>query len=203
MKKFFVAVLAAVSIVTANAQQPVGTFSIQPKVGLNIASLTDTDDDDGARTGFVIGVEGMHQASDNVGLSLGVLYSQQGATGEDRDYDTTVKLDYINVPIMANVYVVKGLALKLGLQLGFLVNDKCEVKNSSFSAEVDLEDAFKKLNIPISVKSVDFSIPVGLSYEYSNVVLDARYNWGLTEVINGMDLSMKNSVFQFTLGYKF
>ena len=47
------------------------------------------------------------------------------------------------------------------------------------------------------------SIPVGLSYEYANVVLDARYNWGVTKVADLGDNSPKNSVFQITLGYKF
>ena len=51
------------------------------------------------------------------------------------------------------------------------------------------------------VKSVDFSIPVGLSYEYANFQLDARYNWGVSKVIDDDD--EKNSVFQITLGYKF
>ena len=50
-------------------------------------------------------------------------------------------------------------------------------------------------------KTVDLSIPVGLSYEYSNFVFDARYNFGVTKVAD--DADSKNSVFQFTLGYKF
>ncbi len=44
---------------------------------------------------------------------------------------------------------------------------------------------------------------VGLSYEYQNVVLDARYNWGLTKIYDVDKLDSKNSVFQITLGYKF
>ena len=51
------------------------------------------------------------------------------------------------------------------------------------------------------IKSVALSIPVGLSYEISNVVLDARYNWGVTKAFDGLD--SKNSVFQVTIGYKF
>ena len=49
--------------------------------------------------------------------------------------------------------------------------------------------------------SFDLSIPVGLSYEYKNVCLDARYNYGLTNFEKGYN--QKNSVFQITLGYKF
>ena len=58
-------------------------------------------------------------------------------------------------------------------------------------------------NLPdgADIKSFDFSIPVGVSYEYSNFQLDARYNWGMTKVADWAD--SKNSVFQITLGYKF
>ena len=48
---------------------------------------------------------------------------------------------------------------------------------------------------------MDFSIPVGISYEYNNFVVDGRYNFGVTKIIDGFD--SKNSVFQITLGYKF
>ena len=51
------------------------------------------------------------------------------------------------------------------------------------------------------VKGFDLAIPVGVSYQYQNIVLDARYNWGVTKVFDDGD--SKNSVFQITLGYKF
>ena len=99
--------------------------------------------------------------------------------------------DAINIPILANVYVVKGLAVKVGIQPAFKVNEEMKMNSElgSGSKEVD------------SAESFDFSIPVGLSYEFNNVVLDARYNFGVTSVADGGDA--KNSVFQFTLGYKF
>ena len=53
----------------------------------------------------------------------------------------------------------------------------------------------------LKANTFDLSIPVGLSYEYKNFVLDGRYNFGVTNISkNG---NPKNSVFQFTLGYKF
>ena len=95
---------------------------------------------------------------------------------------------------MANVYVTKGLAVKLGVQPGFLVSstNKAEAKTFLGSGSTTNE---------IKAKSVDFSIPVGISYEYNNFQLDARYNWGLTKVFE--NFKDKNSVFQITLGYKF
>ncbi len=177
------------SSVATFAQHAVGSFTIQPKVGLNIATLTKADGSD-PRVGFVGGAEFEYQAADIVSLSFGALYSQQGCKYDVSGVKTTSKLDYINVPVLANVYVAKGLAVKLGVQPGFNVNSSVKVAKGNTKVETDAD-----------AKSVDFSIPVGLSYEYNNFVLDGRYNWGLTKVVDGAD--SKNSVFQITLGYKF
>ena len=45
---------------------------------------------------------------------------------------STNKLDYINVPIMANVYVTKGLAVKLGVQPGFLISSTTKAEANTF-----------------------------------------------------------------------
>ena len=52
------------------------------------------------------------------------------------------------------------------------------------------------------VSKFDLSIPVGVSYEYKNIVLDARYNWGLVKVVNVGD-AFYNRCFMLSLGYKF
>ena len=200
MKKLLLSTLILLATVASHAQQAVGTVTLQPKVGINIASLTNTDGSD-PRIGPAAGAELEYQVSDIVSLSGGVLYSMQGVKEKDNGVSATVKLDYINITILANVYVTKGLAVKLGIQPGFMVNDKFKVASGSASGEVSFEDAMKAAGTDASLKKFDFSIPVGLSYEYKNVVLDARYNWGLTKVIDGVDT--KNSVFQITLGYKF
>ncbi|MBQ8456986.1 MAG: hypothetical protein IJ540_05230 [Prevotella sp.] len=51
------------------------------------------------------------------------------------------------------------------------------------------------------IKSFQFAIPVGASYEYKNFVLDARYNIYLTKIYKDGD--GRHSVFAITLGYKF
>lgn len=189
MKKLLLMAAVMLASVGAYAQHAVGSFNLQPKVGINIANLTDLDDSD-PRVGFVGGVEGEYQATDIFSVSAGVLYSMQGAKNKVSGVTETMKLDYINVPILANVYVVKGLAVKLGIQPGFKVN-----------SEYKLDAAGKTASTDVDAKSFDFSIPVGISYEFSNIQLDARYNWGLTKTFDNTDC--KNSVFQITLGYKF
>ena len=53
-------------------------------------------------------------------------------------------------------------------------------------------------------KSVDFGIPLGLSYEYKNISLDARYYFGLTKIDKTENPdTAKNRYFSITLGYRF
>lgn len=200
MKKLFISTLMMLATVSTYAQQAVGTLTFQPKVALNIASITESDGSD-PRFAPAIGAELEYQATDIFSLSGGVIYSMQGAKESADGIDGTIKLDYINVPILANVYVAKGLAVKLGLQPGFMVNNKVKVSGGGASAEVGLEDAMEAAGTPISLNKFDLSIPVGLSYEFNNIVLDARYNWGVTKLFENED--PKNSVFQISLGYKF
>ena len=190
MKKLFLAVVAMMISAATFAQNEVGQLTIQPKVGVNIANITDADDAD-PRIGLAAGAEFEYGLTDNIGLSAGVLYSMQGFKTTEEGVDCTLKLDYLNVPILANFYVAKGFAVKLGVQPGFKLSSKAEFKGSGGSKEVDV-DGFK---------SVDLSIPVGLSYQYQNIVFDARYNWGVTKIVD--DVDSKHSVFQITVGYKF
>lgn len=200
MKKLILMAAVMLASVGAYAQHAVGSFNLQPKIGMNVAMLTDTEKAV-PRIGLAVGVEGEYQVSDIFSISGGVLYSMQ-----DNKYEAasnllkskvtnTVKLDYVNVPIMANVYVVKGLAVKLGIQPGFKVSSKLNTDVNTPIAKGNKDADLDK------VKAFDFSIPVGISYEYANFQLDARYNFGVT---NAFEVGKsKNSVFQLTLGYKF
>lgn len=50
-----------------------------------------------------------------------------------------------------------------------------------------------------SFHGLDVAIPLGLSYEYKNIVLDARYHFGLTKIRD----SLHNRYASITLGYRF
>ena len=186
-------VMATVAM-TASAQNTLrdnGTFTLQPKVGVGIANLsgnytTLAGIDNKVRVGLVAGVEGEYYATNWLGIALGLNYAQQGWKFEGNGIKETTKLDYLNVPLTGNFYVAKGLALKTGVQFGFLMNGKVE--------NTDVKDACEKLNL---------SIPIGVSYEISNFVLDLRYNLGLTKT-NKEDNGNKvrSDLLQITLGYK-
>ncbi|MDN0023495.1 porin family protein [Leyella lascolaii] len=189
MRKVIIMAVLMLSSVAAFAQRPVGSLTVQPKIGMNFATLTKADDSE-SRIGLVAGAELEYQLSDIFSISGGALYSQQGCEWSEDGSTRTNKLDYINIPILANVYVVKNLAVKVGLQPAFNVNSKQKASKGDASVQGSIE----------GTKTFDCAIPVGLSYEYKNFVIDGRYNFGLTKVSKYAD--SKNSVFQLTLGYK-
>ena len=168
-----------------------------PKAGVNLANVAG-DDYGKMKVGFVGGIEGMYMFTESVGLSLGVYYSQQGCKPEGNvsivtffGEDPLVKaaIDYVNIPIILQTYVYKGLAVKFGIQPSIKASEKWEGKT------IGVKDSL--------VKGFDLGMPVGISYEFYNIVIDARYNWGFLNIFKDSDLKAKNSVFQFTLGYKF
>ena len=193
MKKLVLLASMMLAFVTVKAQSEVGGWSLRPTVGMNIGFMTNADDSD-PRFGLVVGAELEYQATDMLGISGGLLYSQQGAKMKDMDMDGTMKLDYINVPVLANFYVAKGFAFKVGLQPSFLVNDKVKASAGSASVEAGLGDLSNGFML---------AVPIGLSYEFSNIQLDARFNWGVTHAISDSYDSCNSNVVMITLGYKF
>ena len=190
MKKLLILAIVALASLTASAQQEVGTWSVTPKVGFNLATVTDTDA--GMKFGVVTGADLTYQLQEKFAITAGAFYSMQGAKDKENGVTSTMKLDYINVPILANFYVIPGLAIKAGIQPGFNLSHKLKAEYQGNSEEVDIDH----------FKSLDISIPIGASYEFSDFVIDARYNFGLTKLWDVSGSSSKNSVIQVTVGYK-
>ena len=164
---------------------------------------------------MTVGAEAEYAVNDWLGLSLGAFYSQQGA---NIDWSTAMVIPdeqgvkYIYIP------QVKGLAVKIGLQMGVLVNDKINLETHTVAIPIDWgtpeywrlmenshwpKEAFSKAEMTDVCKSIDFGIPVGLSYEYKNITLNARYYFGLRRVDKTEDPDKAhNRYLSVTLGYR-
>lgn len=241
-------ILVAMTFIAANAQREAGQWSLIPKLGVTLSKVSggklfvadgQYELKSQMRPGVEFGAELEYMATDQVGVSIAAMYSQQGAhygdftyVGEAKDgeadfektQDVKMPMDYINIPLMCNVYITDRFAVKAGVQFGCLLSSKMKYSTVSgrmdtrtekvlyyydaegnkaeegsqvyVSKEEDLKDFYKKL---------DVSIPIGISYEFENVILDARYRFGLNDIHDMKELSdkMRNSVFSFTVGYRF
>ena len=67
--------------------------------------------------------------------------------------------------------------VRLGLQPAFCINNKAKAKSGSSSVQTD----------GIDENTFELSMPIGLSYEFSNFVIEGRYNFGLTKAFKDMD----------------
>ncbi len=198
MKKLMM--IAAMMLMSVGAfAQEAGEMYIKPMVGGTMATVTNVDNGK-FKLGLVGGAEFGYNISDAFAVTGGALFSMQGTGAKDTDKrkDASTTLTYINVPILANYYIFPGFSVKAGFQPGFLISAKEKYTANGHDHEFTGTDGYKK---------VDFSIPVGLSYEFSDFVIDARYNFGLTNIIDNdlsdlIDTKMKNSVIMLTIGYK-
>ena len=218
------AFLSAISLASF-AQSKAGTWSVIPHVGVSIASLThqsggiEVGDNQSqelkpqARPGFTGGVDVMYQASDNVGLSLGLSYVQAGCKYKDVDdngvtwHDHYDRMDYISVPLVAHSYIAPGLSINVGVAPSFLIYGNYHAGMQTQDVDTDghrtnVKEAEIDQDIKKGLRNFTLSIPVGISYEYENVVLDARYNVGVLNAYK-YGLTARNKVFEVSVGYKF
>lgn len=167
--------------------------------GLNMASINGDDTDNySARSGMFFGGIAELCATNNFAIQPELLYSMQGAEYTQSDgTNGKLKLDYINLPIMAKFKLVDDLYVQGGPQIGFLISAKNEFNSSSDSGNEDIIDR---------MNSLDLSANIGLAYQLDNgLIFGARYNYGLSNIndISGSDINNQNGVFQFSVGFKF
>lgn len=114
---------------------------------------------------------------------------------------------YITVPVMAHYYVAQGFAVKAGVELGFLTTAKREWDQTEFTVNSETnvttysQPKSYEMDLKDEAKSVMLALPVGVSYEYEQVVLDARYHFPLTKAMETIDT--RNRLFTLTVGYRF
>lgn len=212
MKKFFLIIAMTLAVITASAQDTTSQekkFHIKPYGGLTLSKLFGNRSVSGLHCGFTAGLEGEYMATDKLAVSVGLCYTQEGGRVNETVEDGGTKVDcifkdnfdYINVPILLNLYITKHLAFKVGMQPGYMVRSKFSLQATDGVENYNYES-------DVNVKKFDLAFPIGVSYEIANVVFDTRYNVGALNIINeAKDEEMlghfTNGVFQITVGYRF
>ena len=205
MRKSFLLFAMLMATLTVRAQYEEGDILIQPRVGITISNITGGDK---SKINVTYGVEFERLFTDQLSIAAGVLFTDQGCkydilydTYPNQSKYTKMNLYYGALPITVNYYVLPGLALKAGIQPAFRV--KANIEYGSEKLDFDKMVSTLYPGEEVKMNTFDLSIPVGFSYEYNRVTLDARYNIGVTKLISGSIETVHNKVFAITLGYKF
>ena len=184
------------------------------KAGLNISSLTfdESELSSSSKTGFTAGVMVEIPLAKNFSLQPELLYSQQGTKTAFFDQDVTnsnfkgrIELNYLNIPLMLKYYVIKGLSIQAGPQIGLLLKANSKYQDNFLGYENQESFNLKKYS-----NGIDTSINFGLGYQFKEkFYTDFRYNISYSNVFKDSDANyfinhdMKNKVFQITIGYFF
>jgi len=184
------------------------------KAGLNLATLTfdESELDSSSKAGFTAGVMIEIPMTKKFSLQPEILYSQQGTKTSFSDsdvtnsnYESTIKLNYLNIPVMLKYYVIEGLSVQAGPQIGILLKANNKYKDNFLG--YDNQESF---DLKEYSSGIDTSVNVGLGYQFKDkFYTDLRYNISYSNVFKDgdtnhfIDNDMKNRVLQITIGYFF
>ncbi|MFB9052260.1 porin family protein [Formosa undariae] len=212
MKKLIVFTGALLFALTSGyAQSDSKAVQFGAKAGVNFSKLSGDDFQDvDSRTSFNAGLLAEIPISERFSFQPEVFYSGQGfdvvEIDQDNIFDTDqnveYQLDYIQVPLLLKVYLIKGLSVEAGPQFGFKIHEEFDSEPNSDGGdfEIDSNDSY--------VKDFDTSLAFGTSYKFDGgFFVSARYTLGLTNIFEDdtvfENVDGKNDVWQFGLGYMF
>ena len=204
MKKLlFIVALTFVFSNTSNAQNTTSTqtttskdgISFGAKAGVNFATLSkDEGFKPDNKTGFHVGAVAEIPITEKFLIQPEVVFSSQGFKESDEGVTYTVKLNYINVPVMAGYRIIEGLTAQAGPQFG--INISAKEVNDFNDDDLDIKD---------NIKTLDIGFGFGAQYELDfGLFFQARYTLGLNKVFD-FDESpdFKNRVASLSVGYFF
>lgn len=192
MKKLFLLAALVCGFFVVNAQN----ITIGPKAGLNVTNISNISGNKN-KLSIHVGAFAEWRVNDFFGIQPEIVYSRQGFRWKDDGYKVKNRVNYLNIPILAKLYVLDELSVDLGPQIGFALNGKAVAKEDGNTHKYKNKD----------LNTVELSWAIGLSYNWDDFMFSARYNIGLSNVMD-KDKSWdgsnnKNHVFQLSVGYRF
>lgn len=204
--KHIAALIALLGMSTMGwAQVDSGTFSVIPRVGVNLSTISDESlvNDVGEmkskyKAGVTAGVDLEYRISAPFAASVGAYYSREGCNYKDNVLDhpapgtynvlsrSYFTIDYLKIPVMARWYVTDKLSVGTGVQAGIGLWNRThtesqvvKINNGSYTYSTDIEEANVKGN---GLRNVLWSVPVSVAVEYERVIVDLRYSIPLSKV---------------------
>lgn len=198
MKKLILALAAVLLLGPAVMAQP--SIHLGIKAGANMTKIDGEQFSDGYDFNYYIGpflqlnlTKGFGiqpevlftQTSSRTGTKFSDIYTQFGSEFNNHE----IKLNYLTIPVLANIHLSNALILQLGPQYGILMNShKSLIQNG--------KDAFKNGDFS-GVGGLWLNLPLGLS-------VSGRYVIGLSDIKDLQDnQKWRSQAFQLGVGFRF
>ena len=212
----------AVAVTNTADQQPI-RFGV--RAGLNVADISGdavrafedvADFAQGAvsremRPGFHAGVYATIPLGAGFAIEPGLSYSEKGTVLQGRvpleqfkflnvRLTGTGRLAYIDVPVLAKVFVTRGFYVFAGPQASFLVSGKVRAEAGALGFDAYQQD----FDIKNQLRTVDFAAVGGLGYQLDNGLgLSAGYDYGLSSLDKNNRFDAQNRVIKASVNYSF
>jgi Outer membrane protein beta-barrel domain len=163
------------------------------------------------RPGFYAGVFATLPVAPGFAIEPGITYAEKGAVLKgtlpfpaldflNANVTGTARLAYIDVPVLAKVFITPGFYLYAGPQASFLVSGKARVDASVLGFSAYKQD----FDVANQLRKVDFAAVGGLGYQFDNGLgLNAGYDYGFTSLDSGNRFQAYNRVAKIGLSYSF
>jgi len=194
VKNLLIAVgVLATFATSAAAQGP--SFGIKAGATLNSVSIDFTDGTTAEnKNGGMAGVFLQFPANSRFTFQPEVLWVMKGAKLKQGTDSVRLSFDEIEVPLLANVNLTGGptpLCLIVGPFIGFRTS-------------AELKQGLEKQDLKDDTESTDFGVVTGAAFQAGPVVIDGRYNWGLSNINKAKDEGeVKTRTFTISLGIRF
>lgn len=194
MKKTMFLIVTLVTILVVNVQAQWREVMYGLKGGWNISNISNVGANN--KMSVHLGAFAEWRINDYLGISQELLYSRQGFRDKFHvenlgKVKQKIRLNYLNIPILAKLYILDAISIDLGPQFGFVLNGKDKQK----SDDVIIKSKIKDFNV------LDVSFVLGASCRLNDFIFSSRYNIGLTNVLDYGKDNNKNHVFQLSVGY--
>lgn len=164
------------------------------RAGVNLSTISGDYYNSTSKTGYYAGIyKEIPLVKDLLFIQPEVQYSSEKFSTQIATYKTDYKIDYITVPVLAKIYVVKLLSFETGPQFGFKISDDVDSDFPGITSDYD----FETFN-PAWAFGASLNLPLGLS-------INGRFISSFNSVFKEGDYNNegKNQVFQLGASFKF
>ena len=163
------------------------------------------------RPGFYAGVYATLPIGPSFAIEPGISYSEKGTVLKgilpfpaldflNTQVTGTARLAYVDVPVLAKVFITPGFYLYAGPQASFLVSGKARVQAGALGFTAYKQD----FDVSSQLRKVDFAAVGGLGYQFENGLgLSAGYDYSLTSLDKNNNFNAQNRVIKAGLNYSF
>lgn len=163
------------------------------------------------RPGFYAGLYATLPLGPGFAIEPGLTYSEKGTVLRgtvpvpaldflNTQLTGTARLAYLDVPVLAKVFITPGFYVYAGPQASFLVSGRARVEAGALGFTAYKQD----FDVANQLRKVDFAAVGGLGYQFGNGLgLSAGYDYGLTSIDAANRFDAQNRVVKVGLNYSF